>query len=72
MEKLTKELAVKEFEKIQSMMGDNEMAHVGESELKDWFNSCLEKSMYDTIEEITEIAKIMCQVTKLDYNRWFA
>lgn len=72
MEKLTKELATKEFEKIKSVISDDEVAHSYEDSLNEWFIGYLKENMYDTIEEITEVVNIISQTSSLDFARWCA
>lgn len=72
MEKLTIELASNEFEKIKSMLHDDEAAHSCEDSLANWFIVCLSEKMYDNIETITSVAKIISKTSELDFARWCA
>jgi len=72
MEKLTIELAAMEFEKIKSMIHDDEAAHSQEDKLSKWFITCLSENKYDNMEEITEVAIIIAKTSELDFDRWCA
>lgn len=70
MEKLTKELLIKEIKELKTLINDNEAAHTHEDYLYEWFIESLKKNMYATVEEITEMAIIVHETSNLHFERW--
>ena len=71
MKKLTKEIALKSVEEINSCRDDDEKAHRLEDELYHWFINCIAKEMYAT-SEMVEIANIVKSTSNIDFCRWYA
>lgn len=72
MEKLTVELAKKEVQYIDSIKYDDEVAHSREDDLYSLFIECVSENMYETIEEMQQIAKEILKTNDIDFARWCA
>lgn len=69
MEKLTKQKALEVIEEIKSLKHCYELAHELEDELYSEFTVCLAEEVYESIEEIIEIAKVISSSKKIDFAR---
>jgi hypothetical protein len=70
LEKLTKEMAIKEVVKIREIAGDDEIAHGNEDSLHYWFICCVAADMYEK-NEAKEVANIVKSTADIDFARWF-
>ena len=59
LEKLTKEMAIKEVAEIRNIASDDETAHVNEDSLHYWFIRCVAAGMY---EKRSNRSRKYCQV----------
>jgi hypothetical protein len=71
LEKLTKEMAIKEVDNIRNIASDDEIAHSKEDSLHYWFICCVAAGMYEKDEAI-EVANIVKSTSKIDFARWCA
>ena len=71
LEKLTKEIAIKEVADIRSFALDNEAAHSNEDSLHYWFICCVAAGMYEK-EEAIEVANIVKSTSEINFARWCA
>ena len=71
LEKLTKELALQNVEKIRECSSDDEVAHSYEDSLYYWFIECVSAGMYDKDEAI-EVANIVKSTANISFARWCA
>ena len=71
LDKLTKEIALKEVENIKSIAADDEAAHSKEDSLHLWFIACVAAGMYKK-EEVVEVANIVKSTSDIDFARWCA
>lgn len=69
-EKLTKEIAIKEVDKIKSIAHADDVAHEAEDNLYFWFITCVSKGMYNQ-KEAKDIATIIKSTSEIDFGRWF-
>ncbi|WP_291078988.1 hypothetical protein [Empedobacter sp. UBA6305] len=69
LEKLTKEMAIKEVADIRSIALDDEAAHSTEDSLHYWFICCVAAGMYEK-EEAIEVANIVKSTSEIDFARW--
>ena len=67
--KLTLEDALNFVENIKGL--DDEIAHIKEDELRDWFIKGCALGLY-TIEEVKEIGKVVLSTNEIDFDRWYA
>ena len=71
LEKLTKEIAIKEVDYIRSIASNDESAHSDEDSLHYWFICCVAAGMYEK-EEAIEVANIVKSTSEIDFARWYA
>lgn len=71
LEKLTKEIAMKEVENIKNIASDDEAAHSNEDSLHYWFICCVAAGMYEK-KEAKEVANIVKSTSEIDFARWCA
>jgi len=71
MDKLTKEMAVKEVDKIIAIASDDEAAHSNEDKFHYWFICCVSAGMYEK-NEAAEIANIVKSTSEIGFARWCA
>ena len=71
LEKLTKEMAIKEVADIRRIAPDNEAAHGDEDILHYWFICCVAAGMYEK-DEAAEVANIVKSTSEIDFARWCA
>ena len=71
LEKLTKEMAIKEVADIRNIASDDEAAHGDEDILHYWFICCVAAGMYEK-DEATEVANIVKSTSEIDFDRWYA
>lgn len=71
LEKLTREMAMKEVADIRKFASDDETAHSNEDSLHYWFICCVAAGMYEK-EESEEVANIVKSTSKIDFARWCA
>lgn len=72
LQKLTKEIAISEVSYIHHISRDDEAAHSSEDSLHRWFIECVAANLYDSIEEMVEVANIVKSTSEIDFNRWYA
>lgn len=72
MEKLTKEKAAQQVERIEKMKGDAEAAHSTEDGLIKWFISCIAEGHYKTLKEVVEVATEVEKSQHISFARWCA
>ncbi len=70
LEKLTKEVAKQQVEKITEFSDDAEFAHENEDSLHYWFIECVAAGMYKK-GEATEIATIVKSTSLINFTRWY-
>jgi hypothetical protein len=68
LEKLTKEMAIKEVADIRRIASDDEAAHSNEDDLHYWFICCIAAGMYEK-EEAAEVANIVKSTSEIDFER---
>ena len=71
LEKLTKEMAIKEVADIRNIASDYEDAHSNEDSLHYWFICCVAAGMYEK-DEAAEVANIVKSTYEIDFARWYA
>jgi hypothetical protein len=71
LEKLTKEMAIKEVADIRNIASDDEAAHSNEDSLHYWFICCVAAGMYKK-DEAVEVANIVKSTSEIDFARWCA
>ena len=71
-QKLTKEIAISKVSHIHHISDDDESAHASEDYLYEWFIKCVAANLYDSIEEMVEVANIVKSTSEIDFNRWYA
>ena len=71
LEKLTKEMAIKEVADIRDIASDDETAHINEDSLHYWFICCVAAGMYEK-DEAAEVANIVKSTSEIDFARWYA
>jgi len=71
LEKLTKEMAIKEVADIGNIASDDEAAHSNEDSLHYWFICCVADGMYEK-DEAAEVANIVKSTSEIDFARWCA
>lgn len=71
LEKLTKEMAIKEVANIRNIASDEEIAHSNENRLHYWFICCVAAGMYEK-DEATEVANIVKLTSEIEFPRWCA
>ena len=71
LEKLTKEMAIKEVAAIRNIASDDEVAHSNEDSLHYWFICCVAAGMYEK-DEAAEVANIVKSTSEIDFARWCA
>lgn len=71
MEKLTIEEAIKRLQHIEEVKSDYEQAHVEEYDLKTSYLTSVSDGKY-SLSEAIEVAKIVLQVEKIEFSRYFA
>lgn len=72
MEKLTVDIAKKEVQFIDSIKLDDEAAHSIEDDLYSLFIECVSENMYETIEEMQQVAKEILKTKDIEFARWCA
>ncbi len=71
LEKLTKEMAIKEVADIRNIASIDETAHLNEDSLHYWFIRCVAAGMYER-EEAAEVANIVKSTSEIEFARWYA
>ena len=71
LEKLTKEMAIKEVADIINIASDDETAHSNEDSLHYWFISCVAAGMYEK-DEAAEVANIVNSTSEIEFARWYS
>lgn len=70
LEKLTKEIAIKEVADIRNIASDDEAAHINEDILHYWFICCVAAGLYEK-DEATEVANIVKSTYEIEFERWY-
>jgi len=71
LEKLTKEMAIKEVAEIKRISLDDSAGHSFEDELRYWFICCVAAGKYEK-KEASEVAKIVKSTSKIKFARWYS